>query len=1081
MPLPPVNLDGIRRSNSMPDQGHQVNLDNLGHLDNLENQEQVDAPPNQPQVAPVANDPVVNQVVGNGAGPDLQPNNGQAGQFAANHEVEAGRDWDMKSADGMLDTAQNAVRYIKKTVAAGESFDAYDAAMSDVVTREINDNQHGELLPRQALAQSLMDFKGLLIELKAARASLAAAIKDGSGAIDSRAGIAQIRKTLRVFRYEMQVELAKMDPARWSMERGEGFMRKIQHAFDFGVGSKVVESFADVMRLEALVDAKVAEMTASRKALRPEAPQLPPPPPQFKLATVAQDVLELSHRTNDQIREFEDVDATSAKLRNVAGMIAAKGGSREVAFTIGGGMLAGLGLSGAATLAARGGGRVRIIGTISSPGKGQSVSVTFRVGGGGEVKGGAVAGESFKLPGAGAQAAAGLEVTHFSTRTYATVDDFIMDARNCRFASFEGLGSIALFPVRLLAYPFRKLGKFALCKMGRRSDEVKMGNAQYLVSLKARGIAGGLDKVIASRANPVILSERKGLTTRAYGEIGGAAKIFDGILEASVNALIGGERDWKVKGHRYSYVVRTAREAQDVAALNALMHPGPAGGEAAQIPQFGDIGPQAVRKALEQRFEEAVAEAEEIAKRCYGFLNFTPVDKVGFANAANKIRTAILATELAVRQGKISRGVAERLLARYSNISVKFPPDIFREYLMTGTEAAKPATIRKHFSFGGKISLFKGFTEGLTEGIGSLVFKAAADGAIDQARGMVGLDNSIQYTYSSEKPASPGADPRPWENVKKTTHSLSLSASMPMRAILDVVFRTCARKGGRLENDADIGLGNPLDTLTGGKREISQTLALSVLSSLVVSSMKTETGAKAKVWLSDPAHLAELAAFAGNNLDKPLDLISAVLEHVVSESKPIPLEEAMKTVNPLGKLLDISVGRTNVLKWSFVDGELESLAVFHETKSSTNVNIGASAGLGVGVDTGLSFKTSVRVRSVMMRPTLLMLLARAEGILFGDTGLKPLGGEQMLKGFLAKNYAGVNYMLAHMMDEDHAAKTAEIYAKAQVAAAGDPELQSRLQEAWQAVNTLPANATHDAKVDATHRLLVEIVRAFRTA
>ena len=1075
--LPPLEkLNGINRLPSMP------NIAPAGHLEPMGNQDnpaQVDAPPNQPQVVPVANDPVVNQVVENGAGPALQPDNGQARQFAANHEVDAGRDWDMKSADGMLDTAQNAVRYIKKTVSAVESFGAYDAAISDAVAREINETQTESHQTRQALAQSLMDFKGLLLELKAARASLVAAIKDGSGAIDSRAGIAQIRKTLRVFRYEMQVELAKTDPARWGMERGEGFMRKVQHTFDFGVGSKVAESFANVMRLEALIDAKVAEMTASLKALRPEAPQLPPPPPQLKLATVAQDVLELSHRTNDQIREFEDVDATSAKLRNVAGMIAAKGGSREVAFTVGAGLLAGLGVPGATTLAARGGGRIRIIGTISSPGKGQSISVTFRAGGGAELKGGVVAGGSFALPGAGVQGAAGLEVTHFSTRTYATVDDFIMDAKNCRFASFEGLGSVALWLPKLLVSPFGKLGKFAIGKIGRRSDDVKMGNAQYLVSLKARGIAGGLDKVIASRANPVIVAERKGWTTRGFGEVKGSAKLIDGVLEASANASIGGERDWKVKGHQYSYVVRTAREAPDVAALNALMHPGPAGGEAETVPQFGDIGPQAARKALEQRFEEAVADAEEITKRCYGFLNFTPVDKVGFANAANKIRTTILATELAVRQGKISRGVAERLLARYSNISVKFPPDIFREYLMTGTAATKPATIRKSISAGVKVSLFKGFTEGLTDGIGNLVVKAVADGAVDQVRGKVGLDNTVQYTYSSEKPAAPGADPRPWENVKKTTHSLALSASMPMRAILNAVFRTCAKKGGRLDNNADIGLGNPFDPETSVKGESRQALAFSVLSSLVVSSLKTETGAKAKVWLSDPGHVAELMAFAGKNLDKGFDLFAAVMEHVVSESSPISLEQAKKTVEPLGKLLDISGGRTNVLKWGFVDGELESLAIYHEMKSSTNVNVNPSAGLGLGVDAGLSFKTSVKERSVMMRPTLLMLLAKAEGLLFGDTGLRPLGGEQVLKGFLAKNYAGVNYMLAHLMDEEHAAKTTELYAKAQVASGGDFERLERLQEAWHAVNTLPANATPDAKVDAAHRLIVEMVRAFR--
>lgn len=196
------------------------------------------------------------------------------------------------------------------------------------------------------------------------------------------------------------------------------------------------------------------------------------PPPQFKLANVAKDVLELPHRTNDQIREFEDVDVTSAKLRNVARTVAAKGGSREVAFTVGAGLLAGLGVPGATTLAARGGVRIRVVGTISSPGKGQQVSVTFRIGGGGELK------------------------------------------------------------------------------------------------------------------------------------------LGDGVFEASGNASIGRERDFKVKWHRYSYVVRTARAAQDVAALDALMHPGPAGGVAAQVPRFGDVGPQAVRKALEQRFEEAVADAD---------------------------------------------------------------------------------------------------------------------------------------------------------------------------------------------------------------------------------------------------------------------------------------------------------------------------------------------------------------------------------------------------------------------------------------------------------------------------------------
>ena len=685
----------------------------------------------------------------------------------------------------------------------------------------------------------------------------------------------------------------------------------------------------------------------------------------------------------------------------------------------------------------------------------------------------------FPIAGTGAQATGGVEASHFSTRTYATVDDFIMDAKNNQFASFEGLGTTALLPARYLASKIHKLGAFVFGKMGRRSDDVKMGNAQYLASLKTRGIAGGLDKVIASRANPVILAEQKGWTSHLSGEVKGSAKFIPGILETSGNFFIGRESDLKVSGHRYSYVVRTARDAPDVAALNALMHPGPTGGAAAPVPQLGDIGPEAARKALERMFEEAVADAGEVAKRSSGL--FVRADKIGFANAANKIRTAILATELAVRQGKISRGIGNRLLERYSNVSVRFPRDIFREYLMTGTVGAKPAKIRKSFSFGVKLSFMKGFTDDLTGGIGNLVVKAAADGVVNQMRGKVGLDSTVEYTYTSEKPASPGTDPRPWEDVKKTSHALALSAAMPLRAVLNAVFQTSAKKGGQLENNADIGQNNPFDAGTGVKGEHGQELALSVLSSLVVSSLKEGARAKVKVWLSDPAHVAELMAFAAKNLDKHIGLFSAVLERVASASAPLSLEEAAKTAAPLGNLVDISADRNNVLKWSYVDGELESLSIFQEMKSSMGVNLNQSAGIGFGIDTGLSFKTSVRERSVMMRPTLVMLLAKAEDFLFGDTGLHPADGEQVLKGWLAQNAASVNYMLAHMMDEEHAEKTVEIYAKAQVAAAGDFERLTRLQEAWQAVNALPANATPDAKVNAAYGLLVELVRAFRAA
>ena len=48
-----------------------------------------------------------------------------------------------------------------------------------------------------------------------------------------------------------------------------------------------------------------------------------------------------------------------------------------------------------------------------------------------------------------------------------------------------------------------------------------------------------------------------------------------------------------------------------------------------------------------------------------------------------------------------------------------------------------------------------------------------------------------------------------------------------------------------------------------------------------------------------------------------------------------------------------------------------------------------------------------------------------------------------------------------------------------LAADGDMELQQRLQDAWHAVQRLPADATLDAKVDAAHELVTAMVLAFR--
>ena len=238
-------------------------------------------------------------------------------------------------------------------------------------------------------------------------------------------------------------------------------------------------------------------------------------------------------------------------------------------------------------------------------------------------------------------------------------------------------------------------------------------------------------------------------------------------------------------------------------------------------------------------------------------------------------------------------------------------------------------------------------------------------------------------------------------------------------------------------------------------------------------------------WVSKPNNLSELMDFVSNHMDDGIGTVVGTMERVMSSQNisldEVSLHEAAMMVAPLGDVIASSADRNDVVKWTYVDGEFESLTISHDVKDTTEVNVNPAVGLGVGFDLSLSVKTSVKERSTMPKPTLMMLLTKAESILFGDGGLKPTGGEQALTKWLTKNVRGVNHLLAHMMDEDHVVKTSEIFTKAIEAASsvGDIALLERLQASWHAVQNLPADATPDAKVDTVNELLVAIVIACR--
>ena len=1060
MAFPPFNVGSYR--NNLP----PVGLNGPQGAGGPQGPDASDVPKSTEQVV-VPPDPKLDEAVDNGVGPDLQPGGGQGRQFVANHVVASGHDWDLHTTEGVLDTARRSLEHIRSVISGASAFRAYDEALGTAVAHAVSAHPGAAA----GLADAYAEFKQIFGELREARAALMDAVKDGSDCKEPQKALKQILKTMQVFRYDLQKALAGTGSDVGKMGFNEGNLRAIQHAFTFGVGSKVAETFARVAELEARFDTAVADVRNRLREL--DRTTLPPVvPPALKLANVAGDALELSHQTNDRIREFQTEAATESTLRGIVGPLVEKGGSRKVEFTVGVGALFGLGFSEAATAGLRAGGRVRVVGEIDAPGKGRPVSVTFRLAGAIEAKVSAEAGKKAVLVGAKAEASAGVELSHFTTRTYPTLEDMLLDAKRCKLATSRTLAGAILGGLKALGCSIGRLGTKFFRWLGRKSGEVKLDNAQYIQSLKARGVAGGLDRLLAKRANPVVSAERKGWTARVAANAKAEASLKEGIIDVSVSGDASLERDFNVSSHAFIPVGRAAREAKDVDELNALMRSGPDGGQPLLVERFTGANAQVVYESLEHAFDDAVRDAEEVAERSSKLFHFT--DTQGFARAANRIRSLLLSTELAVREGHLPREAADRLIARYSNPAAKFPPDIYREYFLEGSGAAKPAKIRMSASAAIEVGLFKGSTDSLTKDIGNSIAKAAAKGAVKELRHQAGLDTKVQYRFTYEKPAKPDVDPRPWENVVKTSHALAVTASTPARVIIEAVTRSIANKGERIENQTQ---NVAKDTAKAALPAIGLDAAKGALAAafpgLLLASVKETAVAAVKNWLSDPENILKLINFALDHLEDAFNLIVDVVEFVAEH--PDFTLQAIAMLR--GTDFNSQSERLKVLKWNFVDGELDTISVHSEQSSKMGLKVDpVGVGVGVGFDISYSVTESVKDRDWLPRPTLTGLLDKSEAFLFGETGAAPVGGGQAFKLWLSRNAKGVEHMLGTLTSQ----KNHDIYERAQAQARGDLELQTRLQDAWRAVQELPADATLDAKVDAAHALLVTMTLAFRS-
>ena len=1010
------------------------------------------------------NDPGIDQAI-NGGGQSILNGGQSASNLVAQHQVSTGKDWDFSHAKGMLEIVQQSVAHIKDTV-SGKAIGQFTAEVSAALNSYIK--AHPELTREQT--QVLVDdLKAMLQaagEVTAARSELVRKIPDGSDYKDPETALAAVRKGLRSFRYQTQVAANAMNSDAYNVQKmdvSEGAMRGIQNFF---TGTKTVvtqEKLAQIQTLEARFEEKAGQLLQKLQTLAPDQP-CPQMPENFRLSATIGDTLELCHRTNDQIRGYQDKKSTESTLRTMLEPICEKGGSHKVTLSLSASAMLGLGFAPNVVAGLNITGSWQVTADVSAPGGNKPIDVTFRLSTGLEGKLLGKAGLLFTDENLKSSLAAGGQLTGFVTRSYASLDDLILDASRNKIATSRSLPHAILGTIGSV---IGKLGTKAFRRIGRHAGDTMQNNQDYLASLKSRGVVSNLDGILTGRANPVIVAHRSGLTGQVSGDF--SAKFGLGDKDSSISGKLGiqHQRDWMVKGRTYAPVVQNIRNADRETLMN-LRRPMPDGVSMPQMP-YG-----ATANELIEMYDLMISLCKENP----------PKNNVDWADFGNQLRTLMIAVEVLYLDGGISREDADRVLERCSNPEVKLPPEIYREYLMDSTGNAKPPKIRTAVS--GEISFdiytqqIKNWTKA-AEDIKNPIISAAAQTGIDELRQQSGLDSKVKYSYSSEKPAHPGEDPRPWENTKKTTHQITVTGSMPGRIVFDLFARLLMRKGEQPDAPTQHSIGtivkDSLKDLPGQEgKEI-----LGAIPQMMIALVKENAKATVAKWAADPKKAEVLANFIKNNQDKSLDILTKAAEWAADH--PNEKFETRLTAGLTVASNSISNDYTGekVLKLDFVDGKWATIDVFQDSTSKFGINFkpwGKEDETGVSLSYAVT--DSVKERGVVVNSSVTMLMGHAEQFILANTDITAQpGSNQSFKNYLTKNLPVVKKALAEINSKENI----NIYLKALGAAKNDLDQQIKIQDARQKLVAVTEKETStDAEwVEATHDFIMAMTNAFRSS
>lgn len=962
-----------------------------------------------------------------------------------------GKEWDFSKAEGLKDLVKNSYDNIRADIKG----DKYIEELEGSLTQKYEDLTQNNPVLKNQLKPIFDQLKEQLTSLKEARRQLSLGLPESSTlSSDPNEALAQIRKFLRVFRYETQSSLLKINNNTQKMGIIERTFRGIQNLFTFGINHKVTKNEIvnvnsledDVARLLQQFNNIITNENVGHENVRQEPVAIPQ---KFNLRNTINDTLEISHRTNDQIRRYQQRSDDYTRIHEILGPAVDSGGSRKVEFTVAAGVLVGLGFPETVTAGVKASARFTVTADVKGMGKGNPVTVTFRLAGGLEGKLLVKAGDEEKtFTGGKVQAGLGGQVSSFSTRTYASLDDLIADANRNKFATTRQFGAFLWSGVKYIGGKLGQLGGW----IGRHKGDTLHSNAQYFNAIKTQGYIDQVDGILAKKSNAIILSEQSGWTIKGSADASAGMDFFDKMLTAKASLSGSLERDFRVKSQFYAPVVNLLKNMPNTEAVEQMKRNNPVSGQPSVLPQ-GD---------LEQQYADLIREAKENP----------PTNDLLWQAFANNIRNLMIATEIKARDEVISRELADKLLARFSNPEIKIPVDIYREYFMEGSGLAKPAKVRKNFSASVELSAFKEEAKGLTDGmkdatntvVGSIA-KGVADGAIDQVRKEIGLEYKVSYKFSSEKPANKD-DPRPWENVTKTNHEIVLTQNMAFNTLINALYKINSDHK-KIETNHEVLKGG----LEAGKTAVKD-VGENVIRSMIVAGVKESAKAAVMKFMNNAANMEEVLNFINSEESLTYQAVLGVITKAAMDPK---LDKQLKP----GDLKDYVKGgdiaytndKTRSLKLSYVDGELETVTL--TATDTTKFGISEEplgVGLGVSFDLSLTVTENIKENGAIVNTSLTTLMERTEGFLAQSSFTA--GSCEGIKSWMARNIDAVK-MLIPLSEKSRGLIN-------QALELMGPDARARAEDALNRLNGLQRNSNNDDIVNAVHDLIVPMTKAFRS-